>query len=497
MPINYASQYIVINEPELLFSATEKEYCHKSPIVGLSCWGPYDSSISGLITPNNPIRLAIISVHKKVFRLLEYLNSLNNTIRLSEANDYLVEYEGFYNIYKTKLFIPTYENNLIQLISQEEIEQCKNTEDKEIRFIELIKKYIRNLLPFRDKFDVIIFHVTDEMSVFERVNINGYIFDLRDHIKAFCAPNNLKIQFIREKSIPSNENLSNVDYVRKAWWLSLAIYCKAGGIPYKLKETIPRTAYVGLSYAISATSRKNKIVLGVSQIFDETGEGIRFRLLPVKKPLWDRADVYKKNPFMSKEDARQLFITIRQDYQAINGEPPKRVVVHKTTPFRAQEIAGICEALTGIDEIELLTIQSNVLHRLIRGADDQKDATGKPIKGVAKFPVKRGTILPLDTDTFLFFTQGDVEGINLIDGRYHYYQEGRNIPRPILVQRYLGTAPVETVAEDILKLTKMNWNNLQLYNRLPVTIIFAHRIAQIVKQVENYSNIPFDFRYYI
>lgn len=145
----------------------------------------------------------------------------------------------------------------------------------------------------------------------------------------------------------------------------------------------------------------------------------------------------------------------------------------------------------------MLTIQRNVPHRVILGADDQKDSQGNTNRKAALYPVKRGTVLPLDTETFLLFTQGDVPGVNLRDRRYHYYQEKRSIPYPLLIQRYLGVAPIETVAEDILKLTKMNWNNLQLYNRLPVTIIFAHRIAQIVKHVENYSNIPSDFRYYI
>lgn len=497
MSTNYVSQYIVINEPELLFSATSKEYCHKSPIVGLNNWGPYDSSISGFIRPSNPIRLAIISDHEKIYRLLEYLNSLNRTILLPSADDYLLGYKGFYDIYKTRLFIPAYGDNLIQLISQKEIVQCENVEDKEIHFIEVVKRYIRNLIPLRDKFDLIIFHVTDEMANFERVYKNNYIFDLRDHIKAFCAPNNLKIQFIRDKSIPTDLNLPKKENIRKAWWLSLAIYCKAGGIPYKLKEIIPKTAYVGLSYAVSVTRNENKIVLGMSQIFDETGEGIRFRLVPMKNPLWDRSDVYKKNPFMSKEDAFRLFTIIRQDYQSINGELPKRVVVHKTAPFHNDEIDGICEALTGINEIELLTIQRNVPHRVILGADDQIDLQGKPNRKAALFPVKRGTILPLDTEAFLLFTQGDVPWVNLKDRRYHYYQENRSIPYPLLIQRYLGVEPIETVAEDILKLTKMNWNNLQLYNILPVTIIFAHRIAQIVKHVENYSNIPSDFRYYI
>jgi hypothetical protein len=491
MDINFASQYILIEEPELLFSATTREYCHQSPIDGLKNWGPYDSSIPGVLRPNNPIRLAIISVPKKVKRLLTYLNSLNKNIKLPKTDEYLRDYKGFRSIYQTNLLIPEYGSNLIHLITEEEINQCLSKEDKELYFLELVKKCLRELLLHRNEFDLIIFHITDEMLPFERVYKENYTFDLHDHVKAFSAPNNLKIQLLRDKSIP----ISNVDHVRKAWWLSLAIYSKAGGIPFKLAEPIPKTAYVGLSYAIAASRGKNKIVLGVSQVFDETGEGIRFRLFPVENPLWEKFDVHKKNPFMSAEDARRLFTTIRQDYQSINGELPVRIVVHKTTQFRQAEINGICEAMTGINEIELLTVQKNTPHRLILGGDDQKDNKGNWKREPALFPVRRGTVLPLDKESFLLSTQGDVLGIH--PKGLHYYQEKRGIPSPLLIQRFLGVSPIETVAKDILKLTKMNWNNLQIYNRLPVTVIFAHRIAEIVKQLETYRNIPSDFRYYI
>src|SRR3989337_1845306 len=118
-----------------------------------------------------------------------------------------------------------------------------------------------------------------------------------------------------------------------------------------------------------------------------------------------------------------------------------------------------------------------------------------PVLNVGKDKIKRGTVLPLDSYSFLLWTCGDLDGVDPT-GR-HFYQERRYIPEPIVVTRYLGKDCIETVAVDILKLTKMNWNNLQIYTRLPVTIEFAHSISDIVKQLESYSNVPKDFRYYI
>ena len=85
---------------------------------------------------------------------------------------------------------------------------------------------------------------------------------------------------------------------------------------------------------------------------------------------------------MNSEDARRLFTIIRQDYQTINGELPSRVVVHKSTPFKSEEIEGIVQALEGINNIELLTINQNTLHRAIQG----EIRSGK--QEVSNFPIK-------------------------------------------------------------------------------------------------------------
>ena len=48
-----------------------------------------------------------------------------------------------------------------------------------------------------------------------------------------------------------------------------------------------------------------------------------------------------------------------------------------------------------------------------------------------------------------------------------------------------------------MKLTKLNWNNLQYYNKLPVTLDFAQLIARITKWAKDLQHLPNDFRYFI
>jgi hypothetical protein len=476
MAAHLVAQHLRLREPELLFHASEANYRSSNPIEGLLRWGPFDASIPGYLRPN-PLRVAVISTQNGVDRLFHHLQNLNTTIELRKPHEYLRDYPGFRTVYQTNLSFPEDKlSKFTSLITNEEIEAASHHRQPEIAFLEVLKNRIRRFVPEMHLFDVLVIHIPQEASIFRTKIEADYRFDLHDALKAYCAPNGLKIQVIEDKS------LSYAEPSQVYWWLSLALYVKANGIPWKLAEPMGQTAYVGLTYGIKLGIGGQRIVLGCSQVFDERGAALRFLLLPLENPVWRR-----RNPFMNQEDARRLFTQVREMYQAFNQQRPRRVVVHKTTYFSSDEINGISEALEGIEEMELITINQRVKYRAIM-FDPTRDQ-------VSMFPVQRSSVLPLDVRSFLLWTMGDVMGIGT-HGR-HYYQEMRGIPSPLMITRYRGRSPIEEVALDILKLTKMNWNNLQLYSRLPVTLAFAAKISEIVKQIDDYLAIPYDFRYFI
>ncbi|HEY5522194.1 MAG TPA: hypothetical protein VIK21_03310 [Desulfuromonadaceae bacterium] len=222
--------------------------------------------------------------------------------------------------------------------------------------------------------------------------------------------------------------------------------------------------------------------MGCSQVFDERGEGLKFLLHPVESPVFRG-----KNPFMSKEDARRLFEKVREVYQKLNDRPLRRIVVHKTTHFTSDEMSGIATALSNVDDIELLQIQQDTHWRAIAFDSVRNSVSG--------FPVKRGTAIPLDRFSFLLWTQGDMLGV--AHGNRHYYQEKRGIPSPLLIRRFRGRSALEQVGGEVLRLTKMNWNNHQLYSRLPVTISFSSELAEIAKHIDKAWPGFYDFRYFM
>jgi hypothetical protein len=78
-----------------------------------------------------------------------------------------------------------------------------------------------------------------------------------------------------------------------------------------------------------------------------------------------------------------------------------------------------------------------------------------------------------------------------------YYKGGVGIPHPLLLRRWLGTCPAESVSAKVLGLSKMNFNNDALYDLLPVTIKYAGILAQVVKRMPRFQARPYPLRLFI
>jgi argonaute-like protein implicated in RNA metabolism and viral defense len=94
----------------------------------------------------------------------------------------------------------------------------------------------------------------------------------------------------------------------------------------------------------------------------------------------------------------------------------------------------------------------------------------------------------------LLWTQGNVP--QAARGR-DYYKEGKGVPTPLLLRRFAGHGAWHDVCSATLGLTKMNWNNDSLYDRLPVTLEFSGALANVIKRFPAASNGLYEFRYFM
>lgn len=95
----------------------------------------------------------------------------------------------------------------------------------------------------------------------------------------------------------------------------------------------------------------NHVLMGCSHLYSARGEGLQFRLGRIENPI-----IRGRNPFMSEDDARRTGETIRQLFFDSKMCLPKRVVVHKRTPFTKDEQKGLIQGLEGVTNVELIEV---------------------------------------------------------------------------------------------------------------------------------------------
>jgi argonaute-like protein implicated in RNA metabolism and viral defense len=93
----------------------------------------------------------------------------------------------------------------------------------------------------------------------------------------------------------------------------------------------------------------------------------------------------------------------------------------------------------------------------------------------------------------LLWTQGNVPQNN----GTNFFKENKGTPRPLLLRRFAGLGQLSESCRLILGLTKMDWNNDALYDRLPVTLSFASMLAQTLKRMPTLTSRPYPFRLFM
>lgn len=116
----------------------------------------------------------------------------------------------------------------------------------------------------------------------------------------------------------------------------------------------PDTAFAGIGYSVMNGPSESNVVVGCSHIYSSDGRGMKYKLSKIQDYSFDR----KKNPYLSEEEAYRIGLNIKELFYKSFSELPKRVVIHKRTPFRKEEVKGLVESLSsaGVKNIELLEI---------------------------------------------------------------------------------------------------------------------------------------------
>jgi hypothetical protein len=462
-------------EPKLAFHPERVSDVETHPLRGLLRFGPYSS---GLIP--DPIRVATIAPSGEGQRLYSFMKELRSEFKPTERKDYLPRWPGFRPAFSIGMSGAGRGCHL-ELDPRLEDEMC-NSPAPHVVLAERLIRAIQALETRRDAFDVIFIYMPMSWS-------SGFTgapnedFDLHDHLKAATATRRIPIQLVRE-----DRALAYPDRASVMWRIGLALYAKAGGVPWKLAEADPETAYIGISYAVRpVASDRPRFVTCCSQVFDAEGAGLEFVAYDAHE-----VEVQRDNPFLSRSEMFRVMTRSLDLYRRRHsGRTPRRVTVHKTTEFKQNEIDGCMQALHLCEEVDLVQVVEDVGWRGVRIDRDHQDRS----KGeAAAYPVARGSLMSLSGKECLLWLHGDVRGVN---ERGSYFQGNRSTPRPIRLVRHAGHGAWDETARSALALSKMNWNNDALYDTLPVTMSFAKVLARVVKRMSGLGSTPYQFRFFM
>lgn len=242
------------------------------------------------------------------------------------------------------------------------------------------------------------------------------------------------------------------DDATRAWNFWTGMYYKAGNEPWRIAHLTPGTCFVGLAFY--RERRDGALHTCLAQAFSDTGEGMVLRSDAFK---WEGSE----SPHLTRELAYAFMEQVLSAYKAHWNQQPRRVVVHKWQRYEPDERAGFEAAFAA----------ANVHTQDLVAFGDR----GIRFFRTGQQPPLRGTLITLSENNAILYTRGFVP--------FHGEYSGMRIPKPIEIIEHFGAASMRQIAEEILGLTKMDWNSTALAGRQPITTAFAKDVGEILAEL--------------
>ena len=315
----------------------------------------------------------------------------------------------------------------------------------------------------------------DEVNA--RADMHRYARDFRDQLKGRLLSSRAVIQVVRETTLaPHAFTKTNgaplralQDPVDVAWNLANGAFYKGGGQPWRLEGIRPGVCYLGMVYKRLDERSGSQACCG-AQMFLADGDGLVFK---GAVGHWYSDDTREYH--LDEPHAEALIRKAIAGYRAQHGEDPREIFIHGRARFNDAEWAGFQAGVPVATELVGVRIKRNSLRKLYRGD---------------KYTSLRGMALPFSATSGLLWTSGFVP-------RLQTYQ-GREVPNPLLIDICRGTADLHMVMQDVLALTKVNFNACLYADGMPVTLRFADRVGRVLTAIPpELDPPPLPFRHYI
>ena len=491
---------IYLPEPTLLFGYGQAV---EDPRDGLSLFGPLDAG-----KPYG-IRVGAIGTHDGLRRFRNWVDGLKGPIQTDPPSAAMPAFPGFEAIFG----IPWDASATIEVeIPESELREVMYLDDKHVRVYRTVNVYADKIIDAirREDTSVDVWFVvipddvyrygrpnsqvdprqrvrtSDRLSVDyarrlrnqgslfqeDRVRAQPYYYEVHFHnqLKARLLDHNVPTQVVQESTLARYDFLNQFGRPRRqlepesavAWNLSTTTFYKSGGRPWKLSAVRPGVCYIGLTFKIDERSSDPRTACCAAQMFLDSGDGVVFR--GAVGPWFNR---HRGDFHLSRNAARQLIGMAIDSYQERVGSPPAELFIHGKVRFNYEEWLGFTEGAGTSTKLVGVRIRESRDLKLYR-------------KG--NYPVLRGLAYVQDERTAYLWTKGYVPRLQTYPGW--------EVPWPLFVDVCRGEADIRLVLQDVLALTKLNYNRCLYGDGIPVTLRFSDAVGEILTAGPMDSVVP-------
>lgn len=293
--------------------------------------------------------------------------------------------------------------------------------------------------------------------------------NLRRALKSIAMKYRLPTQILLEKTADGRSE----DYPSDiAWDFFTALYFKAGGLPWGPVGLTPGSCYLGIGFYRPLRCEDSRMQSSLVQAFDEHGDGL---VLRGQDFLWDGKKEGSRSPHLTEEQSAWVVDRTLTRYRDEMGQMPQRVVIHKSSRFWPAELAGFRQVLE----------ERNLRYDLVALAPDSTFR----LFPVNQYPPLRGTRFTVGELDYIYTT-----GFLADTQQFH----ANHVPSAVRVADHIGRdTSRETLLREILILSKMNWNSSLLGGLMPITLNFAGRVGEILREIPADREPLTNFKFYI
>ena len=493
-----------LDEPELTFGHNQKTF---DPRDGLTLFGPLTRTMV------SDIALGIIGTKQGIQRFIRWLQRVQRPVKSIDDDVARPFFPGFESTFETSInfsamkhieidpgtishflrYTDSYQRvyNLVNLYTEELTRYKKEEEEPvEIWFVVIPDEIYtfgrpKSAIPVTDesiRLGLSDWYSRTQPALFQEIKDlqEAYSFEKHFHnqLKSRLLVDQIITQVVRESTIAYKEFLDKKGRPKRdlakfesaiAWNILTTLYYKIGGLPWKLARVREGVCYVGLVYKRIDTERDERTACCAAQMFLDSGDGLVFRgnIGPWYNPK-------NKQYHLSKESAYELLEKALRTFYQKKGQYPKEIFIHAKTYFNEEEWSGFVEACNKKSNTLGIRIRDDRVFKLFR------DYT---------YPIPRGMMYTVDNKEAFLWTRGFIPRLKTV--------LGLETPNPLSVEICRGEADIDTVCNDILALTKLNYNSCIYGDGKPVTLRFADMVGEVLTAGPSQEVKVLTFKHYI